>query len=90
MNVLLYYCYTKIDNTEEYLQNHKNFCEKYNLTGRIIIATEGLNGTVSGTEKDCLEYINFVKSDSRFDKVDFKIDNCWKCYRQDIILTSSE
>ena len=76
MNVLLYYCYTKIENTEEYLIEHKNFCEQYDLTGRIIIAEEGLNGTVSGPEKDCSRYMEFVKSDSRFSNIDFKIDSC--------------
>lgn len=76
MNVLLYYCYTHIDDTERYLNEHKNFCEKYDLTGRIIIAEEGLNGTVSGPENDCIKYMEFVKNDSRFMKVDFKIDSC--------------
>lgn len=76
MNVLLYYCYTHMNDTERYLNEHKNFCEKYDLTGRIIISEEGLNGTVSGPENDCIKYIEFVKSDSRFNKIDFKIDRC--------------
>ena len=37
MNVLLYYCYTKIDDTEKYCQEHINFCQNFDLTGRIII-----------------------------------------------------
>ena len=76
MNVLLYYCYTKIDDTEKYCQEHKKFCENYDLTGRIIIANEGLNGTVSGPIDDCIQYMNFVKKDDRFKKIDFKIDDC--------------
>ena len=76
MNVLLYYCYTKIDNTEEYYNNHKKFCENLDLRGRIIIASEGLNGTISGPEEDCLKYMEFVKSDDRFLSIDFKIDKC--------------
>jgi len=76
MNVLLYYCYTKIDDTKKYCQEHINFCQNFDLTGRIIIADEGLNGTVSGPIKDCIQYMNFVKSDPRFEKIDFKIDSC--------------
>jgi UPF0176 protein len=76
MNVLLYYCYTKIENTEKYYNDHKKFCENYNLKGRIIIASEGLNGTISGPEEDCLKYMEFVKSDDRFSLIDFKIDKC--------------
>tara|TARA_B100000161_G_C33551589_1_gene415694 strand:- start:151 stop:1077 length:927 start_codon:yes stop_codon:yes gene_type:complete len=76
MNVLLYYFYSKVENTEEYYNYHKNFCENLDLRGRIIISKEGLNGTVSGPEEDCINYMKFVKSDIRFNKIDFKIDQC--------------
>jgi UPF0176 protein len=76
MNVLLYYCYTNIKDTEHYYNQHKKFCESLDLKGRIIIADQGLNGTISGPEEDCIKYMNFVKSDDRFKKVDFKIDIC--------------
>ena len=76
MNVLLYYYYSKIENTQKFLEDHKIFCKNFNFTGRIIISEEGLNGTISGMEKDCCKYMKFVKSDTRFSKIDFKIDAC--------------
>ena len=76
MNVLLYYCYSKIDNTKSFLEEHKHFCNNYNFKGRIIIAEEGINGTISGSIEDCHEYIKFVKSYDKFSKIDFKIDSC--------------
>lgn len=76
MNVLLYYCYTEINDTEEYYTKHKEFCMNYDMTGRIIIATEGLNGTISASKEDCIKYMEFVKSDKRFDNIDFKVDTC--------------
>ena len=47
--VLLYYCYTPLDNPEQFRDEHHRLCLELDLRGRIIVAAEGLNGTVSGT-----------------------------------------
>lgn len=73
-NVLLYYIYCPIDNLVEYRDIHHKFCIDNNLLGRIVIAPEGLNGTVSGTIEDCSKYMDWVKSDPRFSKIDFKVE----------------
>lgn len=72
---LLYYCYTTIENPEEFASNHLNFCKSLGLVGRIIVAEEGLNGTVSGTVEQCRQYMDTVLADSRFADIDFKIDD---------------
>ena len=72
--VILYYCYAPIDNTDIYRDEHHLFCVQNNLLGRIIIAPEGLNGTISGTPEDCEAYMNYVRSDERFKHVQFKIE----------------
>ena len=74
-NVILYYIYSPIENLVEYRDIHHQFCLDNNLLGRIIVAPEGLNGTVSGEKKDCEAYMNWVKSDIRFAKVEFKVEN---------------
>lgn len=73
-HVLLYYCYARIEDPEQYRDEHHLFCLEHDLRGRIIIASEGLNGTVSGTPENCKAYMDYVKSDPRFAKTDFKID----------------
>ena len=45
-SVLLYYIYSPIENVVEYRDIHHQFCLDNHLLGRIIIAPEGLNGTV--------------------------------------------
>ena len=45
------------------------------LKGRILVAEEGINGTVSGTIEQCDKYIAEINSDSRFDGIEFKIDD---------------
>lgn len=71
---LLYYCYSRIENAEQYTQEHLHFCKSVGLVGRIIIADEGLNGTVSGTKEQCEQYMQYVLQDPRFAKTEFKID----------------
>ena len=73
-NTLLYYCYSTIENGEQFAADHLNFCKELDLTGRIIVADEGLNGTVSGTPEACQAYMDAVLADERFAKTDFKVD----------------
>lgn len=73
-NILLYYCYAQIDDPEEFRENHHRFCLEHRILGRIIVAEEGLNGTVSGSQKDCEAYMAHLKADPRFASIDFKVD----------------
>lgn len=73
-SVLLYYCYTVIEQPEVYREAHHVFCLSLNLRGRIIIAQEGINGTVSGLVEDCEKYMKAMHEDPRFEKTDFKVD----------------
>jgi UPF0176 protein len=72
--VLLYYLYTRIENPEEFTAQHLAFCKELELKGRILIATEGINGTVSGTVEQTNKYMEAMKNDPRFDGIVFKID----------------
>ena len=72
--ILLYYCYSKIEDPEAYKVEHHLFCIENNLRGRIIIAKEGLNGTVSGLKKDCEKYMQYIHEDPRFAHTEFKIE----------------
>lgn len=72
--VLLYYCYTPLDNPEQFRDEHHRLCLALDLRGRIIVAAEGLNGTVSGTRESCAAYMTAIKADPRFAALEFKID----------------
>ncbi|MGJ1268881.1 rhodanese-related sulfurtransferase [Sphingobacterium spiritivorum] len=71
---LLYYCYSPIENAEQFAADHLEFCNSLGLVGRIIVADEGLNGTISGTEEACKAYMEAIYADGRFNKTEFKID----------------
>lgn len=70
--ILLYYHYTPIQNTTAFSKQHHAFCIKHQLLGRIIIAQEGINGTLSGLKENCEKYIQFLKKDKRFAPIDLK------------------
>ncbi len=72
--VLLYYKYVNISDHEIYAKHHLKFCTALGVKGRIIIAGEGINGTLSGTKDQTDAYIYAMKMDPRFQKMDFKID----------------
>ena len=48
IRVLLYYKYVPIENAEQFAADHLAFCKSIGLKGRILVADEGINGTVSG------------------------------------------
>jgi UPF0176 protein len=72
--VLLYYKYVTIENPEEVQQEHLEFCNELGLKGRIIIAAEGINGTVSGTPEQTDAYMKWMDEHPLFTGTIFKID----------------
>ena len=72
--VLLYYKYTTIEDPETFATEHLDFCKDLALKGRILVSTEGINGTVSGTVEATEKYMNALQSDERFKGITFKID----------------
>ena len=74
-SILLYYCYTKIEDPEAFRMQHHLYCIEHNLKGRIIIAGEGINGTISGLKADCERYMKDLHADERFAATEFKVES---------------
>jgi UPF0176 protein len=72
--VLLYYKFVKIENSKDFVNEHLSLCKELGLKGRILVAEEGINGTVSGTVEQTQAYMDTVREDSRFSDMVFKID----------------
>jgi UPF0176 protein len=70
--VLLYYKYIKIENTELVRHWQLKMCEELGLTGRIIIAREGINGTVEGEIESTRKYIEYMHENKLFKDIKFK------------------
>lgn len=72
--ILLYYKYVEISNPEEFAQEHLDYCKSLGVKGRILIAREGINGTIAGTAEQTSAYMDKMLKDPRFDDMIFKVD----------------
>lgn len=70
--ILLYYKYVPIESPEETMSQQRTLCERLGLKGRIIVAKEGINGTVEGTIDNTEKYISEMVKDSRFADIHWK------------------
>lgn len=77
--ILLYYKYVPIEDPQVLKEAQIKLCEKLSLRGRIIVAKEGINGTVEGLIENTERYIRLMKThpsyggkDERFMNIHFK------------------
>lgn len=70
--ILLYYKYVKIKDPQELMIQHRAYCEALDLRGRIIIAEEGINGTVEGTLENTEKYIELVNKNNKLQGINWK------------------
>lgn len=54
--VILYYKYVNIPDPQAVLREQRKLCESLGLRGRILIAKEGINGTLEGTKEAIEKY----------------------------------
>lgn len=70
--ILLYYKYVDIQYPEQVRKWQHRLCESLGLKGRIVIAHEGVNGTVGGSEESTVAYVQAMREHPLFSDVDFK------------------
>lgn len=70
--VLLYYKYTPVKDPQSVMLWQKALCEKLGLKGRIIIAVEGINGTVEGEKQNTIFYMRAMKEYEPFKEIKYK------------------
>lgn len=70
--VLLFYKYVDINDTFALCDAQKKLCKELGLKGRTIIAHEGINATLEGTDEVIEQYCKELVQDKRFADVQFK------------------
>ncbi|NWW33724.1 TSTD2 protein, partial [Panurus biarmicus] len=74
--VLLYYCYCEVRDPEKLCAWQKALCQHLHLTGKVRVASEGINGTVGGSKVATNLYIKVMLSQPLFKNIlcqeDFK------------------
>ena len=71
--VLAYYFFTLLEDPALEVFRHKEFFSSRDIQGRIYISKEGINGQMSASIGAAQEYMEWLKSDPRFQGVEFKI-----------------
>ena len=66
------YKFVEIDDLLSLQSNLYEICEKNNIIGTILIANEGINGTISGKNNEINQTISLLKSDKRFANIEIK------------------
>jgi len=66
------YKFVEIDDLLSLQSNLYEICEKNNIMGTILIANEGINGTISGKTNELNQTISLLKSDKRFANIEIK------------------
>ena len=70
--IILFYKYVPIANPQTLMRDLRMVCENNGLKGRIILADEGINGTLGGTAQSIEGFKSFLLSKPLFSDVDFK------------------
>ena len=70
--IISFYKFIKIDDLENLKLELDVKANKYNLTGTILLAPEGINGTIEGTTNNISFFLKILKSDNRFNDLELK------------------
>lgn len=70
--ILIYYKYIDIANPEALVKEQRDLCQLLGLKGRILIAHEGINATVGGTDEAAQKYKAYLATHTLFSDVDVK------------------
>lgn len=74
--VILYYLFTPVADTARMVEDQRNLCRELELRGRIYIASEGINGTLSGRVDGIEAYKKHLRTIRGFEAIEFKEDPC--------------
>jgi UPF0176 protein len=71
--VILFYKYVEIEDPLSFVESQKSFCASLRLKGRLLVAQEGINGTLAGPAQAVDEYVKALRTDPRFTDIEIKI-----------------
>ncbi len=70
--IILFYKYVDVQDPQAIAKWQKSLCTSLGLRGRVILATEGINATLGGSDESINEYIETMNAHPLFGGIDFK------------------
>lgn len=82
------YRFVTLDNYQEIREPLRAFCDEHNIKGTLLLAQEGINGTVAGSREAIDALLAYLKSDSRLAELEHKesFDETQPFYRMKVKL----
>ena len=74
--VAAFYTFADLLNLEELQKTLTNFLKKQDIKGTVLLASEGINGTVAGTEVGIGRFKSFLKLNNLYEQQNFKTSSC--------------
>lgn len=72
IHIILFYKFHEIKDPEYFKRKHLRFCKELGVLGKVLVAREGINGSISGTKEQIEKYKKYVHSLEGFRDVWFK------------------
>ena len=73
--VLLFYKYVAIADPGSFAESQRALCSELGLKGRLLIAAEGINGTLAGPRDAVDRYVAALRADARFADIGMKVSS---------------
>ena len=72
IHIILFYKFADIDSPEEFVEEQLDFCNNEGLLGKILVAKEGINGSLSGSKEQIDRYKEYLSGQDQFTDINFK------------------
>ena len=66
------YKFTRLDDFEDIQKPLRSFLDSLSVKGTLLLAREGINGTVSGSKESLENVLDYLKADERFHGLEYK------------------
>jgi UPF0176 protein len=70
--VILFYKYVELTDPEAVMRVQRAWCEELGLTGRVLIAQEGINATLEGKKENIALYVDRMEASQEFGNINYK------------------
>jgi UPF0176 protein len=74
ISVILFYKYVSLPDPDSERDSQRVLCERLNLKGRLLIAQEGINGTLAGSSEAIDQYIEAMDQHPKLSGIQYKRD----------------
>lgn len=71
-HLITFYKFIELEDLPEMKLQLQRFCLNHNILGTILLAEEGMNGTVYGKKEDIAAFEKFISSMPEFEDIEFK------------------